>query len=249
MLLRLDVAHAQDKAETSAVILEKPFHGEGMVHWNSADWAGTITTILSILILLIIFSTIIFRKKINPITANFLRFVSLSALPVFLFLFGSFATFEGSKKVEFCQSCHSAMNLYVSDLKEKGSETLASIHYNNRYIQEGQCYECHVNYGLFGTIQGKIVGLKHLYHWVTNSETANGKKQIKLYNAYQNELCLRCHAGSQRFIEVEDGVHLTNGKEMLEKDSSGAPVLSCLECHGPAHPLLEEVRGEDTAGQ
>ena len=136
-----------------------------------------------------------------------------------------------------------AWDLYVDDMKNKKSETLAALHYNNRYIQENQCYRCHSDYGVWGTVEARGRGLSHLYHWVTNSATARGEGQIKLYGTYQNSLCLSCHSGSQKFLEAqveEVKIHKAIAKELLGKDSdTGAPTMSCLICHSPAHPALE----------
>ena len=249
MLFEVDIVYAQTSKDTIALTLKDPFAGRGVAEWNAVEWAESVTSILGVLILIIIFLMVIFDRRIAPPITNFLRFISLCVLPVFLMLFGSFATFEGSKRVEFCQSCHTAMGLYVNDLKDSGSDTLASLHYNNRYIQEGHCYACHVDYGLFGSIQGKMTGLNHLYYWVTGSDTARGEKQIRLYEPYKNELCLRCHAGSKRFLEAEGGIHVDNEKDLLRKDAKGAPILSCLECHGPAHPSLEDKKGMNVGAQ
>ena len=242
MLFGSGFPYAQSGEETTALTLENPFEPRGVVEWDAVEWAEMITSVLGVLILVVVLLTMFFGKRLPPPMTNFLRFVGLLALPVFLLLFGSFATFERSKKVEFCQSCHTAMDLYVNDMKNGESDTLAALHYKNRYIRGAECYNCHVNYGVFGAIQAKLTGLKHLYYWVTHSPTAIGQEQIKLYGAYQNDLCLRCHAGSRAFLEADDGAHVDMQEGLLEKDENGEPIIPCLDCHGPAHPSLDSQK-------
>lgn len=233
------VAYAQTSEETTALTLKNPFEPRNIVEWNAVDWAESITSILGVLILILVIFTIIFERRLPLPITKYLRFVGLCALPIFLLLFGFFTTFERSKSVEFCASCHKSMGRYANDLRDKESETLAAIHYKNRYIQEAQCYNCHINYGTFGGIQGKLTGLKHFYYWIANSATARGDEQIKLYGVYQNDLCLRCHAGSSIFLEVDNRVHVDIEEGLLKKDTDGGPMIRCLDCHGPAHPLLD----------
>jgi cytochrome c nitrite reductase small subunit len=240
-----DVAHAQAAEETTALaILETPFEGRG----SFVDWAESIAVVLAILILIIIIVSAFLRRRLTPTIVGFLSFGGLCILPLFMLAFGSFATFEGAQKVEFCHSCHTAMDLYVGDMRDKNSTTLAAIHNNNRYFQEHQCYHCHSDYGVTGTAKAKFRGLQHLYYWVTNSATARGEKQIKYYGSFPNELCLHCHAGSQRFLKAGDGVHTDMADDLVGsvKEEVGfrqdvaSATTSCLDCHGPAHPSLAD---------
>ena len=243
------VLYAQTDDGTIQQTLKNPFEAAGFTEWSALQWAESITVVIGILVLIIVIGNIIFQRRLSPVANNALRLLGLCILPVFLMLFGSFATFEGSRRVEFCASCHSAMSMYVDDLKDGNSETLAALHYKNRYIQEAHCYNCHVDYNLFGTVKGKITGLKHLYYWVSGSPTARGIQQIELYGYYSNQTCLRCHAGSKKFLEADEGVHLENAPELLKKSADGEPGLSCLECHAPAHPSLEEKENPDGGRQ
>lgn len=225
-------------AETTGLSIKEPFKGRG----SFVDWAEWTTAALAILIVLIVLFTLLFgRRQSNPLHINFLRFVGLCALPVFLLVVGTFANFEGSKRVEFCHSCHTAMDLYVDDMRDPASNTLAARHYKNRYIQEEQCYHCHADYGVNGAIGAKSRGLIHLYYWVKKSATAQGKEQIQLYGYYDNKLCLYCHAGGHAFLSIND--HLDFQNELMEIDAqTGAPGMSCMACHEPAHLSLQDKR-------
>lgn len=218
-------------AETTAITFEHPFEGRG----EFVDWAERTTAVLAILILIVVVITLIFgRQRLSPPRVNFLRFVGLCALPIFLIVVGTFANFEGSKRVEFCQSCHTAMGKYVDDMQNPASETLAATHFKNRYIQSEQCYHCHADYGVHGAIGAKNRGLVHLYYWVIGSSTAKGETPIQLYGHYANDLCLRCHAGGRKFLDVED--HIDFQEDLMYKDpKTEEPGMSCVDCHGPAH--------------
>jgi nitrate/TMAO reductase-like tetraheme cytochrome c subunit len=241
------VVHADDSAQTSALkILETPFHGRGSV----ADWSWWIAVSLAILILVIVAYLVFAHRRSTAATTGFLAFIGLCVLPLFMMLFGGFAGFEGASQVSFCHSCHSAMDLYVDDMTAKESTTLAAVHYNNRYFQETQCYQCHSDYGATGTIKAKIRGLHHLYYWITNAATARGAQQIKYYGTYPNTLCLHCHAGSQKFLAAADGVHTAIADNLVgpSKNTVGfredvrSASTSCLDCHGPVHPSLADKK-------
>ena len=107
MLTTSSVVHAQIGEGTIHQTLNNPFEAASFTEWSALQWAESIT--IGILVLIIVIGTIIFQRRLSPIISSVLRLLGLFILPVFLMLFGSFATFEGSKKVEFCTSCHSAM--------------------------------------------------------------------------------------------------------------------------------------------
>jgi nitrate reductase cytochrome c-type subunit len=222
--------------------LEKP-----LVKINDPlDVSSTIAVYIGILILILILLTIVLeRLRFNRQAVTFLRLFALCVFPVFILPFASFSTFEGSHKVQFCQTCHTAMNLYVGDMMDDHSDTLSAVHFKNRYIQDNHCYKCHAGYSVFDIGKAKATGLIHLYYWISRSPTAMGKEQIKLYGkgGYKNKFCLNCHSGSRGFLEAEEGVHRAVGKSLLGEDPvTGASLMSCLFCHGPAHLTLEQKK-------
>ncbi len=237
----------EQSSASVALTLEKPFEGRG----GAVEWAGSLTTALGILILLFLMLTILFeRRHVRPSIVSSLRFTSLCVLPLLILFLGSFTTLEGSKRTEFCHSCHSAMDLYVDDLRDKQSTTLAALHYNKRLIQTDECYSCHADYGMWGTAEAKGRGLLHLYYWLTNSATARGEQQIKLYGSYQNSLCLYCYSGSQSFLESGKQVHRKFADALLgKKADTGAPRMACSICHGPAHPKLADKKSQQSNAQ
>jgi len=79
-------------------------------------------------------------------------FVSVGLVPVMV-AFLSFAHgLEASATVSSCGSCHTMMP-FVRDLQNVNSDTLAATHFKNRYIHENQCYTCHSDYGVGGTLK------------------------------------------------------------------------------------------------
>lgn len=130
---------------------------------------------------------------------------------------------ETSATVSACASCH-VMTPFVRDMQDVKSDTLAATHFKNRFIRENQCYACHSDYGLGGTIQAKLRGLGHVWSYTTGLYTL----PIRIAEPYPNSRCLGCHGESQRFLNSP------SKKDLLPELMSGK--TSCLDCHGPVHP-------------
>jgi cytochrome c nitrite reductase small subunit len=225
--------------------LEQPFHGRG----SAVDWAISTTTVLAVTMMAAALVSLVFvRRRSRPPLLGAACLLGLFVSPLFLFPIANFATFETSKQVEFCQSCHVAMDPYVIDMRNPDSHTLAAKHFVNRYIQDDQCFACHADYGLFGAAKAKIRGLRHLYYWMSGAPTALGDTQIVHYGPYQNSLCLTCHAGSKRFLESKNGVHRDIARELTTSDSTtGKSDRPCLQCHGPAHVTLAQWKARGSS--
>jgi len=130
---------------------------------------------------------------------------------------------ESSATVSACGSCH-VMTPFVRDLQDVKSETLAATHFKNRFILTNQCYSCHSDYGLGGTITAKLAGLGHVWRYTTGRYTV----PVKIASPYPNTRCLGCHGESQRFLNSP------SKKEILPDLMAGK--VSCIDCHGPVHP-------------
>lgn len=224
--------------EVARRLLEQPLQPGG----DFADLGAIVTTALAIVVLLLVGATVLLgERRLSAGTASALGFIGLCVLPVFMMLFGAYTTVERSKSVEFCHSCHTAMDMYVSDMRDPASTTLAAGHYKERWITRDECYRCHADYGVWGAADAKLRGFSHLYHWLIGAPTARGVEQIHTYRPYRNDLCLGCHAGSASFIASADRVHLNLASNLVVIDpDTGAEVTSCLVCHGPAHPDLAQ---------
>jgi len=135
----------------------------------------------------------------------------------------NYHVFEGVKKVQSCTQCH-VMRPMATDMQDSQSMTLAARHYRNKWIAKDQCYACHTDYGLAGTLQAKMDGYRHLARYTTNTYT----EPIEFRGTYNNQNCLKCHAGTEKFSSVES--HATAEARLLDS------TMSCLNCHGQAHP-------------
>lgn len=157
-------------------------------------------------------------------TARGWLLVAVGLVPLMV-AFLSFAHgLEGSTSVAACGSCH-VMTPFVEDLRSVKSDTLAATHFKNRYILDHQCYTCHSDYGLGGTLKAKFEGLGHVWRYTTGTYAL----PIKIASPYPNVRCLGCHGASQKFLN-------TNGHPKEELPNLMAGKTSCLDCHGPAHP-------------
>ena len=152
------------------------------------------------------------------------------ALPLLMTGVGTILVFERAERVEFCASCHLTMKAFVDDMKNPQSNSLAALHYKNRYIPDNQCYECHTSYGLFGTVQAKKEGLNDVYRYYTRTFHL----PIHLLHPYPNNDCLKCHAGSVKWNEAHADY----------KDALFSGEATCMQCHAdsnPAHNVAQSV--------
>ncbi len=139
---------------------------------------------------------------------------------------------SGAKSVAFCNSCH-VMHGYVKDLQDPDSEHLAAQHFQYRWINDHQCYTCHSDYGLFGDVDAKIAGLRHVWFY-----TLGGYElPLKIRGTYDNQRCLVCHAPVKSYQEIAE--HEKNAATIATS------ATSCIggACHVAPHPKAA-ARGE-----
>ncbi len=197
---------------------------------TTEEWArglGIAFVVVNLLLLVAAWRSL--RRRGEAPVSKELLFIAIAVLPLAVVFFSYSYGLEKSKSVEACGSCH-VMTPYVADLRDAKSETLAATHFKNRYIQENHCYTCHSDYGMSGTVKAKWEGLGHVVHYTT------GKYEvpIKIARPYSNLRCLNCHAGSLKFINPE-----AHPKEDIAKFVTNE--VSCLDCHGPAHPRAQKA--------
>ena len=203
---------------------------------SALDWSVALTAGLSALILILIgVSLFAYRGRQTEGGALWLHLLALAVLPVFLLAIGNFAVLEYAKEERFCGSCHKTMKPFIDDLHDAKSDSLASLHFQNRFSPGESCYSCHADYGVNATLQAKTTGLRHVYKYMTRTY----KLPIEMREPFANSLCLKCHEGAKRF--VAEKVHLQNGYT--------APALlsgkrECISCHGPAHNIPPVGKGK-----
>ena len=186
---------------------------------------GILLTLLNLVVLVVAWRRLRNAHTLRGVVGTL--FFGLAVLPVVVIFFGYTQGISGMETVRACGGCHT-MTSRVADLQDPNSESLAAVHYKNRYIRENQCYTCHSDYGMLGTIAAKLDGVGHVVRYVTGTYVL----PIKIAHPYPNVRCFACHAGSQKFLKSPG--HPADVQPQL---ASGE--VSCLTCHGPAHTPKE----------
>jgi nitrate/TMAO reductase-like tetraheme cytochrome c subunit len=164
--------------------------------------------------------------------------IGIAVLPIGAAASGNIRGFAVSQQREFCGSCH-VMTPYTSDSGDPDSESLAAVHGRNHWFGEKNCYTCHSDYGMFGTVVTKLSGLRHVYEYYTKYHAIpkeQALKEIRLYKPFANTPCLQCHSTRPAFWNgVPD--HLGAAEDLR------AGKIGCAGsgCHGPVHPFSKEV--------
>jgi nitrate/TMAO reductase-like tetraheme cytochrome c subunit len=189
----------------------------------------TLTTMALIgfaLVTVLVIAMIMVRPSLVAGTAGkTLALVALAVLPAVATTFGANAHLEASKSTEFCLSCH-AMQPYGESLQLDDASHVPAAHFqNSRVPRDHACYSCHTTYTMYGDLDSKMKGLRHL--WVNYIGTIPEK--IELYEPFQNRECLHCHDGARTFEANE--FHADFRQELATNETS------CLECHDVAHEV------------
>lgn len=192
----------------------------------------------AVLILLAISAVLIAVIVVRPDTTvarggKILAFLGLFILPVFGGVLGLEDHIERSKQTSFCLSCHIMSDYGRSVLVDDSSYIPAAHYQNNRVPRDEACYTCHTDYTLYtGGIKAKIRGLRHLYVQYLGTP----QRPIRLYNPYNNSVCLHCHLGARSF--EEGAVHTADPQIMADIKSN---KLSCLSsgCHDTVHNVSQ----------
>ena len=214
-MLSVTAAASGQEQQTSVVVPDDPLF----------EWAKRINLAATILAAVVSASTLVLlRRRLAELRAKQLLFVSLCALPLPATFMTSAIGLTQSKAVNFCRHCHE-MAPFIRDLEDSESETLAALHFRNRYIQHNHCYTCHSDYGVFGDVKAKTAGFQHLYKHATKS----AKLPIRKADPYNFGICLGCHQDSQLYKESHEAMT----EEELKTCTSGA-------CHELAHPPPDE---------
>ncbi len=205
--------------------------GEALKWGSALDWAITLTIILSALILAcILISLILYRGRQTEGSALWLHLLSLGIFPLLLLAVGNFTVLEYAKEVHFCGSCHRTMKVYIDDLHNPKSQSLAALHFQNRFAPATECYTCHANYGVHGTFEAKLTGLRDVYTYMTRTYHL----PLKMRAPFQNLLCLKCHNGAKRYVGIE--VH----HKIADLFRTGK--IFCASCHKRAHDIPRPVQ-------
>jgi cytochrome c-type protein NapC len=188
----------------------------------------SLITACALLVLLVAFRPESTRSREGKILA----FLGLAILPGVAISQGFSAHMERAQSIEFCLSCH-VMSDYGRSLYIDDPSYLPAKHFQNNLVpRDKACYTCHAEYGMFGDVKAKIAGLQHLR--VQYLGTIPKPADIKLYQPFNNNQCLKCHLGSRQF---EEGSAHDKTPELLSQIKSGQ--RSCLSsgCHEFVHDV------------
>lgn len=183
------------------------------------------------------------RPKINRATKVVLLF-GIGVLPIATAANGNIAGYHAMKTRQFCGSCH-VMTPYANDSADPTSLGLAARHARNEAFGAENCYTCHADYGMFGTITTKLGGLRHVYHYTLTFHDLpleEALPQIHIRRPFPNATCIRCHSTNNPLWN-QIGDHASTLAEVR------AGTVSCASagCHGPAHPFSHEIHERQRA--
>jgi nitrate/TMAO reductase-like tetraheme cytochrome c subunit len=164
-------------------------------------------------------------------TLGLLGFIGLPGLVLML---GFSRQMEQAGTTEFCLSCHE-MRPYGMSLQIDDESLLPATHFQNKRIpRDRACYSCHTSYTMFGGVNDKMRGARHVWkHFFDSSED---DARLHLYTPFQNRECLHCHAGARSFEE-------SFGHEDIIEDLTNE-VFSCLDCHDTTH-AMDSIEGHE----
>lgn len=176
-------------------------------------------------------------------STKLILFAGILIFPICAAFTGNLHGYSVSQERGFCGGCH-VMVPYTDDSNDPASKTLAAMHSKNPLFGERNCYTCHADYGMFGSVVTKINGLHHVYAYYRNFShvpVEEALPKIELYKPFDNAVCMHCHSTrTERWSNIKDhrgaDQDVRNGK------------LSCASdgCHGPAHPFRERAREAKT---
>ncbi len=151
----------------------------------------------------------------------------MGVLPIAALSTANLEVIEGAKTVQACAGCH-VMWPMVNDMVDPGSDSLSARHYRSAAMSGDQCYACHSGYGFNGALEAKLEGYRHLVRYTTGLYPEPVKKR----GHFNSGACFGCHEGTSGFEAVRSH---DVGRERLRSGQ-----MSCLSCHGLAHPSRSE---------
>ncbi len=186
---------------------------------------------------------VVMRPELVGMTKVWLL-VALGILPVTVALVGNVEGFEATKTRKFCGSCH-VMGPHAADSDDPASQSLASRHARNTLFGSENCYSCHADYGMYGTVVTKLGGMRHVWLYVTeyrNTPIDVAKQTIHLVKPYPNENCMQCHS-TQLDLWQKNKEH----KASLDDVRNGRVSCASVGCHGLAHPFWKPAASASAA--
>ncbi len=179
------------------------------------------------------------RPALTRMTKLALLF-GIGILPIATAANGNIAGYHATKTTKFCaSSCH-VMLPYGRDSWNPNSTSLAARHARNKAFGDENCYMCHADYGMFGTITTKIGGMRHVYEYLMHYHSTPEEEflvEVKIRQPFSNAKCIRCHS-TDNPLWNKVGDHASALEEVRTDKVSCASV----GCHGYAHPFSKEAK-------
>ena len=125
---------------------------------------------------------------------------------------------------------------HAANSDDHASGSLASRHARNAMFGDVNCYVCHANYGMFGTILTKAGGMRHVWLYLTEYRSTpldEARKTIHLREpAMMNGNCMECHSTQDPLWQKVPDHRATVRDTRPDR-------LGCASagCHGLAHPF------------
>jgi len=214
---------------------------------TSADVAMAPLSIATLAFALIAASLVVYYLVRRPRLTTRVKLLLLAALGLFPIATagtGNLAGFEATTTRSFCNGCH-VMEPWVRDASDPASTSLAALHGRNALFGDHNCYTCHADYGMFGTVHTKIGGLRHVAAYYAGGyrdmPVDDAVRTIRIYRPFPNATCTHCHS-----MQVPGWRSVPDHKVMLEEGRD----VSCASsgCHGPAHPHSAAARAATAVG-
>lgn len=142
--------------------------------------------------------------------------------------------FEATTERQFCGSCH-VMTPYQKDSEDPKSIGLASRHARNPYFGDRNCYICHADYGMYGTVLTKMGGMRHVWLYYTefhDMPLAEAKEKIHIRRPFPNSTCMQCHS-----TELQGWQRTKEHRTALPDVVSGKVSCASAGCHNYGHPF------------
>jgi hypothetical protein len=171
------------------------------------------------------------RRPILSHATKIVLLLGIGVLPIATATTGNVAGFEATKTRVFCGSCH-VMTPYSADSDDPKSTTLAARHARNASFGDENCYACHANYGMYGTVLTKLGGLRHVYEYTLhyrNMSLAEARATIHIREPFENSTCMHCHA--------TEGPIWNAVKEHASLLDGTAPSFGGADARGHASPV------------
>jgi cytochrome c-type protein NapC len=190
---------------------------------------------LAVLSAVILVAYLVLRPPVVRATKIWLL-LGLGILPIGAAFAGNVQGFEATKERTFCGSCH-LMSLHAQDSDDPASHSLAARHARNPKFGSENCYVCHADYGMFGTVVTKAGGMRHVWLNMTSyrdTSLEEAKATIHLREPWKmNGNCMQCHS-TRDDLWLKVGDHAS----ILADVRAGRVNCASAGCHGIAHPFF-----------